>query len=213
MKLITKIAAAGALAVLIACGALSVAGEASAQQSSPTPSAAQTKRQQYRADFFAKLAANLNVSVDQLHSAFKSTELDLVDELQSDGTITPDQAAKMKERINSSNGFGLGALFGRFKAQQERVALRREIVKSAASAIGIDAKALVTELRADKSIADVAREHNVSLDTVKTQITNDVKSKLDQRVANGKLTQAKEDAALQKLANNLDSMLNKHEAQ
>ena len=53
MKLITKIAAAGALAVLIACGALSVAGEASAQQSSPTPSAAQTKRQQYRADFFA----------------------------------------------------------------------------------------------------------------------------------------------------------------
>ena len=213
MKLITKIAAAGALAVLIAGTALSMAGTASAQQPSPTPSTAQTKRQEYRADFFAKLAANLNVSVDQLHSAFKSTELDLVDELQSDGTITADQAAKMKERINSSNGFGLGVLFRKFKAQQERVALRREIVKSAASAIGIDAKALVTELRAGKSIADVAGEHNVSLDTVKTQITNDVKAKLDQRVANGKLTQAKEDAALQKLADNLDSILNKHKAQ
>src|SRR5947209_12968717 len=100
MKLITKIVAAGALAVLIAGTALSMAGPASAQQPSPMPAAAQAKRQQYRADFFAKLAANLNVSVDQLHSAFKSAEPDLVYELQSDGTITADQAAKMKERIN-----------------------------------------------------------------------------------------------------------------
>ena len=153
------------------------------------------------------------MSVDQLRSGFKSAELDLVDELQSDGTITADQASKMKERISDSNGFGLGVVFRRFKAQQERVALRREIVKSAATAIGIDAKALVSELRDGKSIADVAGEHNVSLDAVKTQITNDVKSKLDQRVANGKLTQAREDAALQKLADSLDSMLNKHKAQ
>ena len=104
-------------------------------------------------------------------------------------------------------------LFRRFKAQPERVALRREVVKSAAGAIGIDAKALVTELRDGKSIADVAAEHNVSLDTVKTQITNDVKSKLDQRVANGKLTPAKENAALQKLAETLDTILNKHKPQ
>src|SRR5437868_7498932 len=164
MKLITKIAGLGALAVLITGAALSIAGQASAQEPSPMPSAAQAKRQQYRADFFAKLAANLNVSVDQLHSAFKSAELDLVDELQSDGTITADQAAKMKERINSSNGFGLGVLFRKFKAQQERVALRREVVRSAATATGIDAKTLMTELRGGKSIADVAAAHNVSLD-------------------------------------------------
>src|SRR6266487_369820 len=168
MKLITKLGAIGALAVLIVGAALSITGQASAQQPSPTTSGAQTKRQQYRADFFAKLAANLNVSVDQLHSAFKSAELDLVDELQSDGTITSDQAAKIKGRINSSNGFGLGVLFRRFKTQQERVALRREIVKSAATAIGIDRKSLITELQAGKSIADVAAEHSVSLDTVKT---------------------------------------------
>ena len=59
-----------------------------------------------------------------------------------------------------------------------------------------------------KSIADVASEQNVSLDTVKSQISSDAKARLDKAVANGKIAQTREDQMLQRLADNLDTTLN-----
>ena len=60
-----------------------------------------------------------------------------------------------------------------------------------------------------QSIAEVAASKNVSLATVKGQITADAKAKLDAAVQNEKITQSREDAALQKLAARLDDILNK----
>lgn len=87
--------------------------------------------------------------------------------------------------------------------------IRQGIVQSAADAIGITPEDLKSELKSGKSIADVTAEHNVSLDAVKAQITSDAQAKLSEVVANGKLTQERADEALQKLADNLDAILNK----
>ena len=91
--------------------------------------------------------------------------------------------------------------------------IRRGIGRSAAGAIGIDLKTLAGELRGGKSIADVAGEHNVSVDDVKSAITADATKALDKARENGRIDQAKEDAALQKLSDSLDKIVNKKRTQ
>lgn len=210
MKFSTKILAAGAAAVVLAAGAIGAATYVSAQTPGPTAGVPQTVRQQ----FLGRLAQNLNVSPEQLTSALKTTELQTVDDLLANGKITQAQADKLKDAINSGKDLGLGRLLGRWEEAREKIAtaLRREIVKSAADAIGVGVGNLRNELKDGKSIADVAAEHNVSLDTVKSRITSDVKARLDKAVANGKITQAREDQMMQRLANNLDTILNKKKA-
>ncbi len=211
MNILTRTVAIDSRALLAASAALGLTGPAFAQQPTAT-AAAQTKRQTIRADFFAKLAQNLHVTVDQLKSAVKDAELQTVDDMQADGTMTADQAAKLKDRINSGNGLGLARLFAPLRAKRA-IAIRREIITSAAAAINIPPKDLRAELQSGKSIADVAAEHSVPLDTVKSQITDNAKARLDKAVANGRLTQAKEDAALEELSDSLDEILSKHRAQ
>ena len=207
MRISTKILAASAAIVVLAAGAIGAATYVSAQTPGPTAGVSQTVRQQ----FLDRLAQNLNVSTDQLTSALKTTELQTVDDLVANGKITQAQADKLKNAINSGKDLGLGRLLERREKAREKVAtaIRREIGKSAADAIGISVGDLRNELKDGKSIADVASEHSVSLDTVKAQITSDAKAKLDKAVANGKITQAREDQMLQRLADNLDTILNK----
>lgn len=202
MKLSTKVLAAGAAVIVLAAGTFGAASYVSAQTPSPTGGVPQSAKQQ----FVDRLAQNLNVSTDQLMSALKTTELQTVDDLLANGKITQAQADKLKDAINSGKDLGLGRLLA--ARAKIAVAVRREIVKSAADAIGITPAALATELKAGKSIADVAAEHNVSLDTVKSTVTSDAKAKLDKLVAAGKITQAREDKLMQTLANNLDKILN-----
>ena len=203
MKLSTKILAACAAVVVLAAGAIGAATYVSAQTPGPTAGVPQTVRQQ----FLDRLAQNLNVSTDQLTSALKTTQLQTVDDLLANHKITQAQADKLKAAINSGKDLGLRRLLtARAKIA---VAVRREIIKSSADAIGISVGDLRNELKDGKSIADVASEHNVSLDTVKSKITSDVKARLDKAVANGKITQTREDQLLQRLADNLDTILNK----
>ena len=211
MKILTKLAAAAAVAIVLGGSAIGGIGHASAQEPG-TPQAQRHERP--KLDVLGKLAANLNITLDQLKSAIKATELQIVDELLADGTITQEQADKITEKINSSEGLGLGTFLGRrhHEGQQGhdrfRKAVRREIIQSAAGAIGIEPKDLVAELKAGKSIAEVAAEHCVPLDDVKAQITSDATARLDELVANGKLTQERADTMLQKLTDNLDRILN-----
>lgn len=213
MKRSTKMLAAGAAVVVLAAGAFGASTYVSAQtpgpSASPTPSAsaspaAQTLRQQ----FLDRLAQNLNISPDQLTSGLKTTELQTVADLLASHRITQAQADKLNAAINSGKNLGLSRLLAANAAAKMRLAVRNEIVTSAAAAIGITPAALRTELKGGKSIADVAAEHSVSLDTVKAKITSDAKSKLDKLVASGKMKQAGEDRMMQLLYDNLDTILN-----
>jgi hypothetical protein len=55
---------------------------------------------------------------------------------------------------------------------------------------GVTPKALVTELRSGKSVAQVAGEHNVSAQTVVNALVGAADGKVDQAVTSGKLTSA-----------------------
>lgn len=102
------------------------------------------------------------------------------------GAQTPTTA----EQMVTGDGGGHG-LFARFRAHRKEV--RHHTVKLAADTIGISTDELRTELKSGKSIADVATDHGVDPQTVITAIDNDVNGRVDQAVANGKLTQQRGD--------------------
>lgn len=213
MNLTTRVAAAAAGLVLLASGAIVTAGATFAQEPTPAPSPQANPRQERRTDFLNRLVQNLGTTVDQFTAAVKQAELQTVDDLVADGTLTADQAGKIKEKINTGNGLGLGRFLGARRAASRgvkvREAVRRDLGKTAAQAIGIPPADLRKELQGGKSIADVAGERNVPLDTVKSAILAEAKSKLDQAVTAGKITQARADTALQNLTDNLDKILNR----
>ncbi len=206
MTLRNKLLALGGAAVLIAAGSVGAITMASAQ--TPAAGAKAAQRQQVRDDFLGKFAANLNTTVDQLTTAGKAAASATVDDLVSQGRLTQDQATKIKDRIASGKGFGLGRLGTRGDGEH-RENVRKLLGSSAAKALGIDGKELKTDLKNGQSIAEIAAQKNIDLNTVKAQITADAKAALDKAIQNGKIDQAKEDAALQKLAAKLDDILNK----
>jgi hypothetical protein len=199
---------------LIAGTALASANAASAQE--PTPAAPPPHSHVRLDNFLQKLADNLNISLDQLKAKIQATELQIVDDLASDGTITADQAQQLKDKVNAGGGVGLGQLLagarrkhGGARAGAYLARLRAGVVASAATAIGMDVADLKAELKDGKSIADVAAEHGVGLDTVKAQIVADATAALGQAVQDGKIDQARSDAILEKLNAGLDAILGK----
>lgn len=214
MKLSTKLLAGGTAIVVLAAGAIGAATFVSAQTPgstatpAATPAASPQAKQTLKQQFLGDLAQNLNISTDQLTSALKKTELQTVDSLLANHRITQAQATRLQNAINSGKNLGLGRLLAANALAKMRKTVRREIVTSAAAAIGIKPADLVTELKGGKSIAEVAAQHNVSLDSVKAKITSDAKTKLDNLVASGKMKQAREDRLMQLLYNNVDKILN-----
>jgi len=81
-------------------------------------------------------------------------------------------------------------------------------VDAAAKALGTDAASLGKELAGGKSIADVAKEKNVSVDTVVAAVVAAETAKIDQAVTDGKLTQAQADTAKASLTQRVTDLVN-----
>jgi len=69
-----------------------------------------------------------------------------------------------------------------------RKEIRKAGIELSAKTIGITPKALVTELKSGKSVAQVAGEHGVSAQTVVNALVGAADGKVDQAVTAGKLT-------------------------
>lgn len=82
-------------------------------------------------------------------------------------------------------------------------------IKAAATYLGLDVKALCDQLKAGKTLADVAAAQNKSVDGLKQAIYDDAKSHMDKAVADGKLTSDQESARLSDLQSHLDDIVNK----
>lgn len=159
--------------------------------------------------FKKNFAAQLGVDEAKLDSAFSSAVNSTVDQAVKDGKLTQAQADKIKEAAKdgfkgfpgkqggpgghgkggpgmAGPGMGHGMMDGRGAS-----------LDAAAKAIGVTTDELKTELKAGKSIADVAKTKNVDIQKVKDAMLAEVKTNLDQAVKDGKLTQEQADKAYQ----------------
>jgi phenylpyruvate tautomerase PptA (4-oxalocrotonate tautomerase family) len=78
-----------------------------------------------------------------------------------------------------------------------------------ASVLKMTTEEVMTELRAGKSLAAIAEAQKVDVADVKSQLTNDFKAHLAEKVTAEKYTQAEVDAKLEQFESRLDDMVNK----
>jgi hypothetical protein len=198
--------AAGAAVFAVLAGASAIA-TAAGTASSPT-------------SFMQSLAKHLGISTEKLQDATKAAAIDQIDAALADGKITKEQADAAKERIQSGDapllffgprfrdggpglpfdrgpGFGFG--FHHF----------RELGEAAANYLGLTEAQLHEQLRAGKSLAQIAKDKGKSADGLKKALHDAVKEDLDAAVKAGRITQAQADEALDRFDERADDLINR----
>lgn len=167
-----------------------------------------------RQAFLDDAAKRLNVSPKQLDDALKGAFSDRLDAGVAAGRLTRTQADEIKQRLEADGlpfldgpkrfpggrgpfpGPGLhgGPLFGAFDA--------------AAKYLDLSQEQLFREVGAGKSLAQLAKDRNKSVDGLKQAIEGAARAKLDAAVKAKKLTQAQEDEMLKQLGSRVDEIVN-----
>lgn len=187
---------AGVLAMGAVVAVISPVSSAFAQ--TPPPGTPPTVKVDRGADYLPKLAANLGVSVDALKAANQKTANQLIDEAIAGGKLTAAQVTQAKARIAAGGGgFGLGG--PRFGSKGpggpgaqggpagmpgmrggEKRGPEGGPHAAAAAACGIDAATLQTELRAGKSLAEIAAAHGKTREALKAALSAEQGKKVDE---------------------------------
>jgi len=149
----------------------------------------------------ARVASHLGVTEQQLVDAFKAARLEMLDEAVAAGKISPEEAERIRERIEESRGLGLGLRGWRLRALGG-------IVSSVADTLNMTPREIVRDLKQGQSLAEIGQAKGVSTDTLKSAILTAAAEKLDQAVADGKLTQDQADKIMTRLTDNIDKILN-----
>src|SRR5256886_4084275 len=177
-----------------------------AVEAAPSPSASGSKN--YAQVFVDKLAAILHLNSNQTRDALKQAELQTVDQMLKDGTITQQQADAMKATINAGQGLGrMGGCGLRPGGLKTDGALMQELAtaeaNAVASALHRSATDLKNALKSGKSLSDLEAQQKVSDSAVKTAMKNAAKGVLDKAVKAGTITQAQADAILSRVGSGL----------
>ena len=88
--------------------------------------------------------------------------------------------------------------------------LAREEFRVAADTIGIPVAELREAVEGGQSIAEVAEAHGVSAQSVVDAVVTDLSAKLDQAVADGRITQERADTVKERLPERITNLVNRH---
>lgn len=146
-------------------------------------------------------AKQLGVAPSALSAALKKALENRVDDAVAAGRLTKAQGDELKQRIESGDmplfagpGFHHHGPFGGLDA--------------AATYLGLTDAQLRTQLESGKSLADVAKAQNKSVDGLVQAIVDSAKKNLDAAVAAGRLTQSQADSILADLKSHAADFVN-----
>lgn len=199
MKKIWKIAGIGALVAILGIATVGVVVMAQDSGSSTN------EPFDFAARFKAALADILGISVEEYDAAVDKAQNQVVDEAVAEGWLTEEQAELLRWRLEQAPGFGMrgmgpgmGPGFGRPGWGMGGL-MGDNLLSVAADKLGMKLTELLTELQNGKSIADVAREKGVDPQTIVDACLAQVKEKLDEAVADGRITPKQADYQLQQI--------------
>lgn len=166
---------------------------------------------QLRLQLRDRVCAELGVTPEQFRQAWQRAATGLVDELQAQGKITAEQAEQIRQRIQQGEPgpWGLPGLGGRGHRAGMGIHMQagRLALDELPGFLGMTADEFWTELRSGKSVAQVAQERGKSRQEVSDFLTAKVKERLDQAVADGKITREKADQMMATFRAHLPQML------
>lgn len=229
MPRIPKALAGGLNALLLTAGI----GGAAYAQSAPAakPNAGPRVDVQQRAqEFLNAFAAKLGKSPADVLGAFKSVEKDRVAQAVRDGKLTQQQADQANQRIDQAQGLPIGGhgfgpgpghkggpgapgkpggpgAPGKPGGPMGGPGLAADPA-ALAQFLGVQPADLRTGLQG-KSLAQFAQEKGKGRDQLKAFLTQQAKTRLDQAVQAGRLTQAQEDQRLAQLNSQLDQVIDR----
>ncbi|HEX8159907.1 MAG TPA: hypothetical protein VF526_21215 [Solirubrobacteraceae bacterium] len=168
-----------------------------------------------------KAAKRLNVTPDALRSALAAAQDEQLDQAVKDGLLTQKQADAIKAR-RKQDGRVLGGPFGEpggprgprgpggpgfkrgpgFEHHRGAHVLFEDLAKS----LDLAPAKLFAQLRAGKSVADVAKAQGKSLQDVRSAVKAAAKDRADKAVKSGDITQAQADEMLSHLDDALQNL-------
>jgi hypothetical protein len=156
-------------------------------------------------NFIGRVAEKLGVSEDELSNAVKEVELEMIDEALAEGRITEEQAAEMRQRVESGE---LRFPGGGPRHHPGRCLVAHQLVEETARILGIEEAAVIDALQDGQSLAQIAEANGMGAEEYKAALTEAAKAKFAQAVENGRITQERADQMLAKFTENLDRIIN-----
>jgi hypothetical protein len=146
----------------------------------------------------ARIAERRGVTVDQLEANIKARLLARIDAAEKAGRISSERAASLRERVSDA---GLCSA-----AASAWVAVAaRGMLRAAADFLGLDRAELRAQLPGT-SLAGLAEKQGKSVSSLEEAMLAPAKARLATAVANGKLTQVRADALLDRLEQAADRL-------
>jgi len=138
----------------------------------------------------AKIAEERGVSVEQLEARIEARLLARIEAAEKAGKITPERAAALKQHVSEGNLCRPG--------QHRRHIAARGMMRAAAEFLGLSGEELRAQLPGN-SLAGLAQKQGKGVDALKAAMVAPAKERLAKAVAEGKITQERAAAALEKL--------------
>jgi hypothetical protein len=150
-------------------------------------------------------AKQLGVQPQALSDAIKKALSDRVDKAVADGRLTKEQGAELKKRIAADEFplFGPPAFGPHFGAPHPFF----QGLDAAVTYLGLTDAQLRSRLNSGKTLAEIARAENKSVEGLKTAMQKEAKDKLDAAVKAGRLSKDKENQVLKDLNSRIDDLV------
>ncbi len=108
--------------------------------------------------FLGRVAEKLGISEDQLTTAVKDSQTDIINEKLAAGEITQEQADRMKQRIAEGDvHFGDGLRHGH-RGGGHWCSIGGRLVEETATILGVEPSVVADGLQSGKSLAEVAAD-------------------------------------------------------
>jgi hypothetical protein len=151
-------------------------------------------------------AKNLGIEPSKLNAALKKAYEDRIDAAVAAGRLTKAQGDELKQRIESGDIPLLGPPgFGHRPGGPQ---LFYHDLDGAASYLGLTEQQLHNQLESGKTLAEVAKAQDKSVDGLKEAMVKEPKAKLDAAVKAGRLSSAEEQRILADLERRIDDLVN-----
>ncbi len=156
----------------------------------------------------ADAAQQLGVTSAQLTDALRTAMKKQIDAQVAAGSLTKAQADELKARIDAGNVPLVGVGPGRGFGHEHMHGFHGAGLDAAATYLGVTEAQLRTSLESGKTLADVAKSKDKSVDGLVAAMVKAARADLAQAVSDGKLTQAQADAIAAGLQQRITDMVN-----
>ncbi len=183
------------LVALVTLALLGVFAGAALAQAQPTQSQSGSNAPAFFQTFLDRFASILGVDKDRIVEAAKEAGKQTVDEAVQQGKITPEQADRIKARIEEGQFFPCP-----FPGRKAPV-FGGPRLDALAQALGMTTEELKAQLEQGKKISDIAQEKGLTEEQLRQKLLEAKIQAIRQAVEEGKISQEKADEMIQRLQN------------